>query len=419
LKEERLLEEGEHVLVAVSGGIDSMTLLYVLRKFSPLLKIKITAAHLDHRIRESSRRDREFVERICRQWNIPVETSEVDVPSLWKDSGKTLEEIAREVRYDFLKRTAKKVGASKIALAHHKNDLLETVVHRLIRGTGPLGLACISPKREEFIRPFLVFKRSEIEEYARKNNVPYVVDETNYNVKYTRNFIRHRIVPLMKELNPTVEDAVYRLVSVTHLLRNFVERTVQDFVERNVYFYKDYAVFVEPEDLFLFLEVTRWVLKEMYGRVPEYEKLIGTLKSKRVELWSGIFVERSFGYVAVGKTVFKKKYRVEVKGDMLEMEGFKIRVVNNRNDMKFWVRNRKEGDRIIVNGRERKLKDVFIEKKVPTFYRDRVPLLVDEEDRVLWVPGIARSDFLPEDVVVELLEYPVGYVKGGTYFEQV
>lgn len=197
----------------------------------------------------------------------------------------------------------------------------------------------------------------------------------------------------MKELNPTVEDAVYRLVSVTHLLRNFVERTVQDFVERNVYFYKDYAVFVEPEDLFLFLEVTRWVLKEMYGRVPEYEKLIGTLKSKRVEFWSGIFVERSFGYVAVGKTVFKKKYRVEVKGDMLEMEGFKIRVVNNRNDMKFWVRNRKEGDRIIVNGRERKLKDVFIEKKVPTFYRDRVPLLVDEEDRVLWVPGIARSDF--------------------------
>ncbi|WP_241241260.1 tRNA lysidine(34) synthetase TilS [Thermotoga sp. 38H-to] len=407
------------MLVAVSGGIDSMTLLYVLKKFSLPLKITVTAAHLDHRIRESSKRDREFVEKICRQWNVPVEIAEVDVPSLWRDSGKTLEEIAREIRYDFLKKTAEKVGATKIALAHHKNDLLETVVHRLVRGTGPLGLACISPKREEFIRPLLVFKRSEIEEYARKNGVPYVVDETNYDVKYTRNFIRHRIIPLMKELNPTVEDAVYRLVSVTHLLRNFVERTVQDFVEKNVCFYEDYAVFNEPEDPFLFLEVTRWVLKEMYGRIPEYEKLIETLKSKRVDLWSGTFVERSFGYTAVGKTVFRKKYRVEVKDESLEIEGFKIRVVKNRDTMKFWVRNRKEGDRIIVNGRERKLKDVFIEKKVPTFYRDRVPLLVDERDRILWVPGIARSDFLPEDVVVELLEYPVGYVKGGTYFEQV
>lgn len=419
MKENRLIGEGDIVLVAVSGGIDSMTLLYILKKLSPLLKIEVLAAHLDHRIRESSERDRKFVEDICRQWNVPVETAVVDVPALWKGSGKTLEEVAREVRYSFLEKVAKKLGATKIALAHHKNDLLETVLHRLVRGTGPLGIACIPVKREKFIRPFLVFKRSEIEDYARRQKIPFVVDETNYDIKYTRNFIRHEIVPLLKKLNPNVENAVYRLVSISFMLREFVEETVQNFVREKVRFYKDFAVFEEPENSFLFLEVTRWVLKTLYGRTPDYEKLIESLKSKRVELWKDVFVERSFGYGAVGKTLFRKRYKLEVKNGIFDIEGFKIKVNLHGIERAFWFRNRRRGDRIIINGSEEKLKDVFIEKRVPVFYRDRVPLLVDEQGRVLWVPGIAFSDEFPPEVNVELLEFPIGYVKGGTSFEQV
>ncbi|ACM22261.1 tRNA(Ile)-lysidine synthetase [Thermotoga neapolitana DSM 4359] len=419
MKENRLIGEGDIVLVAVSGGIDSMTLLYILKKLSPLLKIEVLGAHLDHRIRESSERDRKFVEDICRQWNVPVETAVVDVPALWKGSGKTLEEVAREVRYSFLEKVAKKLGATKIALAHHKNDLLETVLHRLVRGTGPLGIACIPVKREKYIRPFLVFKRSEIEDYAQKQKIPFVVDETNYDIKYTRNFIRHRVVPLLKKLNPNVEDAVYRLVSISFMLREFVEETVQNFVKEKVHFYKDFAVFEEPKNQFLFLEVTRWVLKTLYGRTPDYEKLIESLKSRRVELWKDVFVERSFGYGAVGKTLFKKKYRLEVKDGIFDIEGFKIKVNLHGIERAFWLRNRRKGDRIIINGSEEKLKDIFIEKKVPVFYRDRVPLLVDEQGRVLWVPGIAFSDEFPPEVNVELLEFPIGYVKGGTSFEQV
>ncbi|MCD6550897.1 MAG: tRNA lysidine(34) synthetase TilS [Thermotoga sp.] len=414
-----MIKEGDRVLVAVSGGIDSMTLLYILKKLSPLLKIETIAAHLDHRIRDSSERDRKFVEDICHRWNVSVETAVVDVPALWKGSGKTLEEVAREVRYDFLEKAAEKVGATKIALAHHKNDLLETVLHRLIRGTGPLGIACIPVRRGRFIRPFLVFKRIEIEEYARKQKIPFVVDETNYDIRYTRNFIRHKVVPLLKKLNPNVEDAVYRLVSISFMLRDFVEETVQDFVKEKVHFYKDFAVFEEPENPFLFLEVTRWVLKTLYGRTPDYEKLMGSLRSKRVEFWKDVFVERSFGYGAVGNTLFKKEYRLEVRNGTFDIEGFKIKVDLHRSKRVLWFRNRRRGDRIIINGSEEKLKDIFIEKRIPTFYRDRVPLLVDEKDRVLWIPGIAISDQFPPEVSVELLEFPIGYVKGGTSFEQV
>ncbi|PLV59293.1 tRNA lysidine(34) synthetase TilS [Thermotoga sp. KOL6] len=414
-----MAEERDKLLVAVSGGLDSMTLLYILKKFSSLLKIEIMAAHLDHKIRKNSERDRRFVEKICGQWNVPLEVGVVDVPALWKGSGKTLEEVAREVRYEFLEETAKKFKATKIVLAHHKNDLVETVLHRMIRGTGPLGLACIPPKRGIFIRPFLVFKRDEIEEYAREHGIPFVIDETNYDTKYTRNFIRHKIVPLLKELNPNLEDAVYRLVSITFMLREFVEESVRKFIDENVRYYQDFAVFEEPENTFFFLEVTRWVIKKLFEKTPDYEKLVETLKSKRTELWRDVFIERSFGYVAVGKTLFKDTYKIELENGVFEIQGFKIKVELPSEKVTLWFRNRRRGDRIIINGTQKKVKDLFIEKRVPTFYRDRVPLIVDKKDEVLWIPGIGSSDLFPKDLKVKLLEAPVGYVKGGTSFEQI
>jgi len=352
---------------------------------------------------------------------IPVEVSEVDVPSLWKGSGKTLEEVAREVRYSFLEETARRVRATKIALAHHSDDLLETVIHRLVRGTGPLGLACMRPKFGAFVRPLLPFKREEIEEYAKIMGIPYVVDETNYDLRITRNFIRHKIVPLLRELNPEVESAVYRLVNISTLLRNFIEEIVDEFVKENVEEQGEMDVFEKPKSDYLLLEVLRRLLQRRYGRVPEYEKMEVFLRNSnkvsfRTNLWTSVYIEKSYDYVAVGKTVFQGSYKLPVEGGIVEIFGFKIKIKVNYEGEKerLWIRNRKPGDRIVVNGKREKVKDLLIAHRVPTFYRDRLPLLVDEEDNVLWIPGVCVSDPLKERrIEVELLKAPKGFLKGG------
>ena len=420
VRDEELFSEGDIVLVAVSGGVDSTTLLFLLKKFSPILGISLIAAHLDHKIRSNSWKDRIFVEEFCERLGVPVQVSEVDVPSLWKGSDKTLEEVAREVRYNFLKETAKSVGATKIALAHHSDDLLETVIHRLVRGTGPLGLACMRPKFGVFVRPFLRFKREEIEKYAKFMGIPHVVDETNYDLRITRNFIRHKIVPLLKELNPEVENAVYRLVSISVMVRDFVEEFVDEFIKEKVEVQTEMYVFEKPENDFLLLEVVRKLLEQKYGRVPEYEKMESVLRnSKRVSfrtnLWSSVYVEKSYDYVAVGETVFRGRYRLPVEREVMEVFGFKIRVsCKEGKGERVWIRNRKPGDRIVVSGKLEKVKDLLIAHRVPTFYRDRLPLLVDEEDNVLWIPGVCVSDPLKERrIEVELLKAPKGFLKGG------
>ncbi len=205
-----LLNNGERVLIGVSGGPDSMVLLNILNTLKNEFKLKLFVAHLDHMLRKDSFKDAEFVKNAAERLKIPYIGAKIKIRKLAKGS---LEEIARNARLNFLFKTAKIIKADKIALGHNLNDQAETVIMRILRGAGLYGLAGILPKRKingfTVIRPLISVSRKEIESYLNKNKIRAVIDETNLKDIYFRNKIRNRLIPLLeKEYNLNIKEVL-------------------------------------------------------------------------------------------------------------------------------------------------------------------------------------------------------------------
>ncbi len=209
IKRYHMLPEEGLVLCAVSGGRDSMCLLSWLLELSERYGFTVAAAHFNHGLRgEAAARDAQFVRDWCAQRAIPCHMGQGDTASAAAEHGWSMEEAARELRYAFLDRTAEETGAVRIATAHHMGDNAETVLLNLTRGTGLRGLSGIAPVRGIYIRPLLETSREEIEGYLSARGVPYVDDETNDAAVYTRNRLRHEVLPLLAELNPQVVECI-------------------------------------------------------------------------------------------------------------------------------------------------------------------------------------------------------------------
>lgn len=199
------------VLCAVSGGADSMCLLHYLYSQKEMLGIDVAAAHYEHGIRgEESLRDSAFVTSFCREHGIELVCEHGNVPAYAAAHSIGMEEAARILRYEFLDRAAQVLSADRIATAHNKNDNAETVLLNLTRGAGASGLCGIPPVRGNIIRPLLVLTRQEILSYNAANGIAFVEDSTNLSDAYTRNMLRHHVLPQLEEINPGFTDAVLR-----------------------------------------------------------------------------------------------------------------------------------------------------------------------------------------------------------------
>jgi tRNA(Ile)-lysidine synthase len=401
IKRENLLQRGQRIVLAVSGGIDSVALLYSFLELSHDFKLDIHVAHLDHGIRETSQRDARFVQNLCEKLGVGFTIKRVKIE---KKTGVTLEEIARRVRYEFLMEVKKSVKADLIATAHHKDDLAETLLHRIIRGTGVRGLVGMKPKQGDIIRPFLIFTRKEIEDFAKQMNLDYVVDETNFDVTYTRNFIRHKLIPLMKEVNPSLSDSMYRLSRNAERLMSFLEYMLESVMKKVKKLHFGYEI---PGDIHDYLksELIRKITEEKTGKLPSYldiERSISTSEhSKKVVFWDDFGVWGSFGKTFVG---YLNRPQIEYKLNTGEYDFWDYKVVVEKGtgikkSEGMVLRNRRKGDKI----GSKKLKDLMIDMRIPAYLRDEIPLIAIGRE-VIWMGGkLLREDYKGEGFSVVVL----------------
>ena len=230
IKKYDLIKNGDNIVVGVSGGPDSMTLLNVLINLKEELNLKITVAHINHMIREEAEEETKYVENFCKEKNIECFIKREKVEELAKDNRVGTEEAGRAVRYAFFDEVLEKVKANKIATAHNANDNAETVLMNIIRGSGTSGLKGIEPIREnKYIRPLIECNRDEIEQYCEEKKLQPKIDKSNAENIYTRNKIRNLLLPYIKDnFNPNIITSLNRLSEVALMENQFIEKKVKE-----------------------------------------------------------------------------------------------------------------------------------------------------------------------------------------------
>jgi len=420
-----MLSPGDRVLAAVSGGPDSMAMLHFLSCFPG---IRLTALHINHRIRgREADKDSRLVKEYCKTLGVPLITRSFDVPLHAKRKKLSLEEAGRQVRYRIFEREAKRKKAKKIAVAHNADDNVETFVMRLMRGTGLKGLCGIPPVRGKIIRPLIDVWKKEVLEYCAKNSVPFRVDKSNLSTKFTRNKIRHLVIPMLEKEDPLLKTKVVRYIRSFSkdyaLLNKRIEELGRKLLKRagsGIGICRKKLFFL-PEGLRGFM--VREAIEKLHGNLLNIEEVhisnILTLQRGYLHLPNGLFAAADSETILITKkkpgrprTVsFKYSLRVpgylEIGGSGTRISAELVKVPRRyksagRNTAyldaskikgRLTVRSMRAGDWFVplgMNGRK-KLHDFFIDLKVPPEERGRIPVVCDSE-KILWVAGRRPDD---------------------------
>lgn len=234
IKKYNLIENGDKLVLAVSGGPDSITMLDILNeiKNEKIIDFEISVAHINHMIREEAKSDELYVKNYCEEKNIDFYSKSIDVLKLANNNKTGTEEMGRIVRYKFFDEVLEKTGSNKVSIAHNKNDKAETMIMNILRGSGISGLKGIEPKRGKYIRPLIECERYEIENYCKEKNLNPRIDKTNFDNTYTRNKIRNIVIPYIKqEFNPNIINTLSRLSELVVEEDDYIENKVKKAYE--------------------------------------------------------------------------------------------------------------------------------------------------------------------------------------------
>lgn len=444
-----LLAQGDAVIVAVSGGPDSVALLHVLFTLSQRTELgwRLIVAHVNHGFRGAeSDAEAAYVKRLAAELGLRHESVRLDMPAELARLGGNAQAAARERRYAFLHNVAAKYGAGKIALAHHADDQAETILMRVVRGTSLSGLAGIPEKRlekkVELIRPFLRIYKSEIMGYCQAHHLLYYQDSSNESLKYARNRIRLEAIPFLSQYNPQLPEALNRLAVIAAdddaYLEQEAERAFQRTVRteriRSEWRYKVERTAFEGLHVALQRRLVKLILSYLVsGDLVDFTTteqarqaiLQSETPNLALDLGGGCRLVREYGQITFGLREDQPPdflYLIEEGTARLPMPELGLELLMEPVDSveaslsadggldSAWfdadrlvypltVRPRRRGDRMRpfgLNG-SKKVKDIFIDEKVPPYRRDRLPLVVDNQDRIIWIPGVKRSDHAAAD----------------------
>jgi len=426
-----MVDPGDRVIVAVSGGPDSICLLDALNGLSEELKIDLVVAHYNHGLREAEdEAETRLVQDIAKSMKLPFETEKANH---LKHNDSSVEERARDARYAFLERVRERHSAGKIALGHNMHDQAETVLMRLIRGSGPPGLAGIPPIRDKrIIRPLIEVNREEIMDYLKARQLPYALDSSNIDTRFLRNRIRLELLPIMLDYQPQLIDQLGRLSNIIREEDIFMESLASDWIEKEAERDAEghISVFLSS---FISLpgalrnRVARHILNKIGGNLRriEYDHILSVSDlavsespQAMIDLPNGLTVRKVYDrleFISRPEEIFQEySYNMEGPGTiyleaidrtvMIEEKGGGIKDIDCTSEAKVYldadkiqypliIRNFRPGDRFIPLGMKghKKVKDFFVDLKIPSRIRALTPILTSR-DNIVWICGYRIDD---------------------------
>ena len=408
--------EEENIVVGCSAGPDSMALLHYLINHT---RNKIICCHINHNVRKESKEEEKYLKNYCQKQNIPFEVYKIE-----KYQENNFENEARIKRYNFYEQTLKKYNSHYLFLAHHGDDLIETIIMKINRGSNLEGYAGIKEiskqKNYTIIRPFLSYTKEDLLDYDEKNNVEYFIDKTNLDTTYTRNRIRANILPVLKNENKDIHKQFLKYSKVLLEYNTYIEEVIK---EKENSIYKDNILdlnLFKKEKPFIQKNLLYHILNNTYQNIPNIitdNHIINILKiinsptpNLSIDLPKNKQARKTYD-----KLIIKEKeknpplnYKVPLQTENI-FGSILIKKINktseNGNDicrlstknitLPLYFRNKLPGDKISLYNSpgSRKVSDIFIDKKVPKEKRETYPILVDAKDQIIWIPNLKKSKF--------------------------